>query len=160
MKDYGPISKSENEAGGYNFNGPNTIKAKTEYSIGNNFGGVMIWEIGQDVNFNDSLSLLKAIYEGVGTYKDTTVSLVENNINIINQFEINERGIYLNSIENFIQFQNMEVFNLNGIKLFSIDLNDNSSNFVEWPIILNNGKYFISIQGENRREFISLLIQN
>lgn len=33
---------------GYYFNGPNTIASKGQYVLDNNYGGVMIWELGQD----------------------------------------------------------------------------------------------------------------
>ena len=36
------------EMDGIYFNGPSTIRRKTEYAIQARLGGVMIWEIGQD----------------------------------------------------------------------------------------------------------------
>ena len=42
-------------AGGYHFNGPATIRKKTDYAIREGFGGVMIWELGQDVKGKNSL---------------------------------------------------------------------------------------------------------
>jgi GH18 family chitinase len=47
------------EIDGIYFNGIDTIKMKTSYVVQNNYGGVMIWEIPEDIN-NDS-SLLTAI---------------------------------------------------------------------------------------------------
>ena len=48
---------------GINFNGIDTIKAKTEYACNNEYGGIMIWEISQDSS--DGTSLLTAIGEAI-----------------------------------------------------------------------------------------------
>ena len=42
-------------AGGYHFNGPATIRKKTAYAIREGYGGVMIWELGQDAKGKNSL---------------------------------------------------------------------------------------------------------
>jgi chitinase len=42
-------------AGGYFFNGSETIRNKTEYVRKEGFGGVMIWELGQDAKGKNSL---------------------------------------------------------------------------------------------------------
>ena len=42
-------------AGGYHFNGPSTIRKKTAYAIREGYGGVMIWELGQDAKGKNSL---------------------------------------------------------------------------------------------------------
>mmetsp|Transcript_32337 Transcript_32337/g.60772 ORF Transcript_32337/g.60772 Transcript_32337/m.60772 type:complete len:345 (+) Transcript_32337:87-1121(+) len=39
-----------NEVEGHFFNGPFLIARKTNYALDNDFGGVMIWEVGQDCN--------------------------------------------------------------------------------------------------------------
>ena len=46
---------NSDEAGGFHFNGPVTIARKTTYAIQQGYGGVMIWELGQDVKGNTSL---------------------------------------------------------------------------------------------------------
>jgi GH18 family chitinase len=51
----------EDSAGGFYFNGINTIQKKTRYAVDQGIGGVMIWEVGQDTN--DTTSLLRAIKE-------------------------------------------------------------------------------------------------
>lgn len=53
------------EAGGYYFNGRNTICAKTRYALELGLGGVMFWEIGQDSQ--NETSLLRAIRTTLGT---------------------------------------------------------------------------------------------
>jgi GH18 family chitinase len=50
---------AEDSAGGYNFNGIDTIRKKTRYALDQRIGGVMIWELGQDTN--DLNSLLRAV---------------------------------------------------------------------------------------------------
>ena len=42
-------------AGGYHFNGPATIADKTAYAGREGFGGIMIWELGQDAKGKHSL---------------------------------------------------------------------------------------------------------
>ena len=43
------------------FNSPETIRKKVRYVIENGLKGVMIWEMGQDLNSNNERSLLKAV---------------------------------------------------------------------------------------------------
>lgn len=53
----------QDEIGGIYFNGIRTIQRKTCYALQNGFGGVMIWELGQDTA--DDTSLLQAIHQAV-----------------------------------------------------------------------------------------------
>ena len=46
---------SADEAGGFAFNGPETIARKTRFAHDEGLGGVMIWELGQDASGADSL---------------------------------------------------------------------------------------------------------
>jgi GH18 family chitinase len=48
-------SPDSDQAGGYHFNGPATIRKKTDYARKEGFGGVMIWELGQDAKGKNSL---------------------------------------------------------------------------------------------------------
>ncbi len=52
-------SPDSDQAGGYHFNGPATIRRKTDYATREGYGGVMIWELGQDAK--GKASLLHAI---------------------------------------------------------------------------------------------------
>ena len=63
IRDEYEIIPSQDEAGGYYYNGIQTVKKKTNYARNNNLGGVMIWELGQDTL--DEFSLLKAIQEEI-----------------------------------------------------------------------------------------------
>ncbi|WP_223148894.1 carbohydrate-binding protein [Aquimarina sp. RZ0] len=58
---------------GVEYNGIPTIKAKTQYAIDNNLGGIMIWEISQDVT--DHRSLLSAINNQIQSNKENTTSI-------------------------------------------------------------------------------------
>lgn len=51
------------EIAGINFNGINTIKAKTQYVVENGYGGVMFWELTNDST--DQTSLLAAVAKTV-----------------------------------------------------------------------------------------------
>ena len=42
-------------AGGFHFNGPATIRRKTIHAVRGGYGGVMIWELGQDTAGKASL---------------------------------------------------------------------------------------------------------
>jgi regulation of enolase protein 1 (concanavalin A-like superfamily) len=53
-----------NSIGGFGFNGLTLIKAKTAYALSAGFGGMMIWELGQDKY--DSRSLLTALATAMG----------------------------------------------------------------------------------------------
>ena len=48
-------SKEQDEAGGYYFNGPDTLLKKVKLAKQRGLGGVMIWEIGQDAKGKDTL---------------------------------------------------------------------------------------------------------
>lgn len=51
---------------GYFYNSGFTLKEKIALSVSAGIGGVMIWEVGQDVQpFNRSDSLMSAVYEGL-----------------------------------------------------------------------------------------------
>ncbi len=43
------------EAGGYYFNGPETLRAKTRFALDQQLGGIMIWEISTDAKGANSL---------------------------------------------------------------------------------------------------------
>ena len=52
---------SSNSYGGYAFNGVDLMKEKTQYVLDNGYAGLTIWELSQDVAYDSSLSLLRAI---------------------------------------------------------------------------------------------------
>ncbi|AQT68755.1 Chitinase A1 precursor [Anaerohalosphaera lusitana] len=52
---------------GYYFNGIDTIKQKTDYAFTNSYGGMMIWEVGQD-KLNHPASLLAPLSETAKQY--------------------------------------------------------------------------------------------
>lgn len=64
----------------YFFNGIDTITYKTKYAIQNNIGGLMIWEVGQDLQYSrDQLqekSLLKTIFKSLA---DEEINQINNN---------------------------------------------------------------------------------
>ena len=57
------LSPTQDEAGGFFFNGAGTVRKKTAYARESGLGGIMIWELGQDSM--GSNSLLKAIREEI-----------------------------------------------------------------------------------------------
>jgi hypothetical protein len=65
ISSYSP-EPEDDEIAGINFNGINTIKAKTGYVLENGYGGVMLWELTNDTT--DETSLLTAGAEAVQLY--------------------------------------------------------------------------------------------
>jgi hypothetical protein len=63
VQDYSP-SSHEDEAGGFYFNGPATIQRKLELAAEHQLQGVFIWEIGQDMPGEASLSRIVLDYKG------------------------------------------------------------------------------------------------
>ena len=59
---------SENTCNGYFFNGIDLVKEKSQFVLNNSYGGVMIWNLGQDT-YEDNTSLLKAIND---VFNDST----------------------------------------------------------------------------------------
>jgi len=55
VREFAP-APSEDEAGGFYFNGPETIRKKMELVSSHSLKGVFIWEIGQDIPSRESLS--------------------------------------------------------------------------------------------------------
>jgi len=55
-----------NNYGNYSFNGRSLIRSKTSFLIENDIGGIMAWELSQDVALNSSYSLFNAILEEAG----------------------------------------------------------------------------------------------
>ena len=64
----GAITASSNSYGGYAFNGVDLMKEKTQYVLDNGYAGLTIWELSQDVAYDNPLSLLRAI-KGVAEIK-------------------------------------------------------------------------------------------
>jgi len=60
MQQYHP-APDQDEVNGIYFNGIDTIQKKTCYALTNGFGGIMIWELGQDTA--DNSSLLRTVYQ-------------------------------------------------------------------------------------------------
>ena len=60
-----PLTASVNSFDNFAFNGVNLIKEKTRYVIDNDFAGMMIWELGQDIPYDNYLSLLRAMKETI-----------------------------------------------------------------------------------------------
>jgi chitinase len=66
----------EDEAGGFYFNNIQTLQKKTRYSLDNNLGGIMFWQIGHDTSGDNSL--LRAIHQTVQeTKKPETIKKQE-----------------------------------------------------------------------------------
>ncbi|MFZ8921691.1 MAG: glycosyl hydrolase family 18 protein [Nitrosopumilaceae archaeon] len=59
-------SPSDNNCNGYFFNGIDLVQQKTQYVLDNGYGGVMIWNTGQDAY--DQTSLLTAINLALGRH--------------------------------------------------------------------------------------------
>jgi len=52
---------SANAAGGYNYNGPESVRRKVDYAIDNCYRGLMIWHVGQDVDATAERSMLATL---------------------------------------------------------------------------------------------------
>lgn len=57
---------ASNNYGRYSFNGRYLIKDKTSFLIENSIGGIMAWELSQDVDLSSPYSLMDAILEEAG----------------------------------------------------------------------------------------------
>jgi len=60
-RNYHPLSPKKNGVGKYYFNGVKMIAHKTKYAVREGLGGMMIWELGQDIAPTSKESLLVAI---------------------------------------------------------------------------------------------------
>ena len=57
----GAITAATNSWDGYAFNGVDLIREKTQYLVDNGYAGIMVWEISQDIDYDEPLSLMRAI---------------------------------------------------------------------------------------------------
>lgn len=71
----------------YYFNGVNTIKEKAQYVLDNNLKGVMFWELYQDADITNSMSLLKAA-TSIISVNVTLTPLSNNNFEIDNELKV------------------------------------------------------------------------
>ncbi|MFH4966443.1 glycosyl hydrolase family 18 protein [Gaetbulibacter sp. M235] len=71
----------------YYFNGVNTIKEKAQYVLDNNLKGVMFWELYQDTDITNSISLLKAA-TSIIPVNVTSTPLSNNNFEIDNELKV------------------------------------------------------------------------
>jgi len=60
-RNYHPLSPKKNGVGKYYYNGVKMIAHKTKYAVKEGLGGMMIWELGQDIPPTSKESLLVAI---------------------------------------------------------------------------------------------------
>ena len=63
------FSDKVNTYNSYFFNNPQLIGKKTTYAHEKDIGGIMIWELGQDVHPSDDQSLLKAITSRIPEFR-------------------------------------------------------------------------------------------
>eukprot|EP00471_Norrisiella_sphaerica_P013241 CAMPEP_0184503132 /NCGR_PEP_ID=MMETSP0113_2-20130426/51706_1 /TAXON_ID=91329 /ORGANISM="Norrisiella sphaerica, Strain BC52" /LENGTH=332 /DNA_ID=CAMNT_0026892569 /DNA_START=83 /DNA_END=1081 /DNA_ORIENTATION=+ len=73
-----PLIPKSNGVGKFYFNGVKMISYKTKISMQGGLGGVMIWELGQDIPPSSPGSLLAAISLKMISYK-TKISMVKSN---------------------------------------------------------------------------------
>jgi GH18 family chitinase len=59
----GTVNPNTDQIESYYYNGYATIKKKTEFVIKQEIGGIMIWEVGQDIHPSNKFALLNAITE-------------------------------------------------------------------------------------------------
>lgn len=62
---YPSLTASMNSWNNFSFNGVDLIREKTGYVIHNDFSGMMIWDLTQDIAYNNELSLLRAMRQVV-----------------------------------------------------------------------------------------------
>ncbi len=65
VNSYPGLSCQQDEVNLTVFNSPETIRKKVRYVLSHGLKGVMIWEMGQDLNSNNDKSLLKAVSQAV-----------------------------------------------------------------------------------------------
>ncbi|QZT38684.1 T9SS type A sorting domain-containing protein [Halosquirtibacter xylanolyticus] len=143
----------------YNYNGVNLVKKKTRYCK-NKLGGVMIWEIGQDMPADNDFSLLAAINQVMneGEVKTKSGDLFSEELskrdnimdantviypsNIIDHFNIRlaEQGQY-----------RVEVFNAQGKQVASKRYTLFSNDEQRVPLIVPSGVYIVMIYDDTNK---------
>lgn len=62
---YPAINASMNSWNNFSFNGVDLIREKTRFVVNNNYAGMMIWDLNQDIAYDNELSLLRAMRQVV-----------------------------------------------------------------------------------------------
>eukprot|EP01105_Mastigella_eilhardi_P015611 TRINITY_DN3576_c0_g1_i1.p1 TRINITY_DN3576_c0_g1~~TRINITY_DN3576_c0_g1_i1.p1 ORF type:complete len:356 (-),score=89.98 TRINITY_DN3576_c0_g1_i1:1308-2219(-) len=77
------ISIDSDEDNGFYFNGVSTVKDKTKLAMDFKLGGVMIWELGHDIDFTKPKSLLSSIHRAAyGDVEEEEVAPKDNLANV------------------------------------------------------------------------------
>jgi chitinase len=115
---------SENIGGEYHFNGYNTIYNKTGYMLNENYGGVMVWAIDQDLAVSHSASLQGAIVKATEDAKNDKFNLLPITLDVDNMDDVivlvnqdlglnhsaykiyNSKGIYIQNLKSGEEFKN------------------------------------------------------
>ena len=131
----------EHDGKTYYFNNVNTVNQKTQFMMNNDLGGIMIWEIGQDIETSQTKSLLRNVHETISTISSADINELTNNTfklfpnpasNKINlEFEIRkslEIRIFISDISGKVVWKNSE-FKMPGNHLISINVGNLSNGF-------------------------------
>jgi len=127
IKDNPALFSQQNQSGDIYYDGIPTIKSKTKYAWEKNAGGIMIWELGQDVAATSPYSLLNAIWEQTQALKSAApiaqnknktvssvgVSVINGNINLSLPSSANSANIVLFDVRGRILFERSVAVNAN-----------------------------------------------
>ena len=165
--DYTPDMNSMIDTDGYRryITGYNQVIDRCEFIHDNDLGGIMYWDMGNDVNTSHEYSLVKAAAYSLNSNIDTLVTEVDfitTGVNDIKEFD-NTIHIYPNPVENSItimlpypeEIDSVKIFNLKGSEVLSIA---NSLNQVDVSE-LSNGVYLLKVLSNKGDNYISKFVK-
>ncbi len=110
-----PVSEEEMLGKTY-YNGKKMIASKTKYAVDNSYGGIMIWDLSQDMN--DEHSLLDTIYyEAYGKYPVRNITRTNANDNNV-KVDIKDNVLFLSNLSLGEKYT-LSIYALNGQRLLT-----------------------------------------
>jgi GH18 family chitinase len=125
------------------YNGIPTMKAKVQYVVEGAFGGIMIWNLGQDLVTSNSKSLLRTIHNVIN---DVTTKVEEDIHEVIDVYPSPTEGILNIKSEPKIKIDQMDIIDTTG-KRFKIPRdNEDIINVSALP----SGLYMLRVARDDR----------
>jgi chitinase len=139
-----PGAESRDESGNtIYYNGIPTMKTKVQYVVDNEYGGIMIWQLAQDLVSTNSKSLLRTIYNVINNITTGTAEEVHE---VIEVYPIpTEETLHIKSESN-LDTDNLDIIDNSGKKIQAEKVDHDSINVSALP----SGSYMIRVSNDRR----------
>jgi chitinase len=134
------------------YNGIPTIKKKAQYVVDNGYGGIMIWQLAQDLISTNSKSLLRTIYNVIN---NITTGVTEDSQEAINVYPVpTEETLHIKSEPN-IDIEKLKIIDPKGNELAPDMIDHDSINVSGLPA----GSYVLRVSNDIRSVYLRFVKQ-